>query len=123
MTGILTAVLAIVLVIVGISRYFYTERTRDRRLWHRRYFPKEKDPGPDLVTSCPGPSKSDTEVNLNALFDAEDISCAVETKANFKAWQTAAENEAKAQQSGAITPESIFKDKGFAAGSSCKRRK
>jgi hypothetical protein len=121
MTGILTAILAIVLVVVGISRYFYTERTRDRRLWHRRYFKKEKEPGPDLLTTCPGPS-STTTVNLNALFSAEDISCAKETNKNFNAWAEAAEAEVKSQQTNSVLPESIFEGKGVALGKSCKRR-
>jgi hypothetical protein len=120
MTGIITAILAIVLVVVGISRYFYTERTRDRRLWHRRYFQKEKAPGPDLLTTCPGPST--TTVNLNALFSAEDISCAKETNTNFKAWAAAAEAEAINQQTNSVIPVGIFEGKGIAAGKTCKRR-
>lgn len=121
-TGILTAVLAILLVIVGISRYFYTERTRDRRLWHRRYFQKEKEPGPDLLTTCPGPSTT-TEVNLNALFSPEDISCAKETNSNFKAWAEAAEKEAAAQQIESTIPTSMFGGVGADIGKSCKRRR
>ena len=123
MTGILTAVLAIVLIIVGISRYFYTERTRDRRLWHRRYFKKEDVSKPDLIKSCPGPSAGETEINLNALFDAEDISCAVETNDNFKKWQEAAAAEATKQQTSSVIPKSIFANTGLETGKSCKRRR
>jgi hypothetical protein len=121
MTGILTAILAVLLIVIGVSRYFYTERTRDRRLWHRRYFQTEKDPGPDLITRCPGPS-STTNVNLNALFDAEDITCAIETKDAIKAWANSANEEAKSQINTSAIPESVFSQFGYTKPTSCKRK-
>ncbi len=121
MTGILTAILAVLLIVIGVSRYFYTERTRDRRLWHRRYFQSEKDPGPDLITRCPGPSSA-TEVNLNALFDKQDIACAIETKDAIKAWAKSANDEAKAQMNTSAIPISVFSQFGYTKPASCNRR-
>lgn len=121
MTGILTAVLAILLILVGVSRYFYTTRTRDRRLWHRRYFQSESEPRPALINSCPGSPSSATEINLNAIFDNSQISCALETNKNFQEWKTAANKEAERQMKGETLPASIFAASGFARGPSCKK--
>jgi hypothetical protein len=120
MTGILTGGLAFLLVIVGVSRYFYTSRTRDRRLWHRRYFQSEKKPRDDLITTCPGPSAG-TQVNLNALFDKEDITCVQDAKKSYNAWKATVEDEAKSQMAGGVAT-SIFSNFGIDKPTSCKRK-
>jgi hypothetical protein len=121
MTGILTAVLAAIMIIVAISRYFYTSRTRDRRLWNRRYFQSEAEPRPELISVC-GPSSSATEttINLNSLFNKSAIDCAVQTNKEYKAWLDAANKEAANQMAGTGTPESIF-NMGFSRPDSCKK--
>jgi len=48
---VLYGLLALVLVIVGVSRYYYTAHIRDSKLWHRRYFGSAPDPGSGNV--CP----------------------------------------------------------------------
>ena len=121
MTGLLTALLAVILVIVGVSRYFYTTRTRDRRLWHRRYFQTEKDPRPDLISDrCPGAPS--TTINLNALFDTSTIDCAKDTLDARDEWLKQAETEAKNQMLGGVSAASIFASSGPGIPERCKRR-
>ncbi len=120
MTGMITTILAILLVIVGVSRYFYTMRTRDTRLWHRRYFQTEKEPRPDLISSCPGPTSS-TTINLNALFDKEDISCIQDTSAAYTRWKDSVNTEAKTHMEGGDIS-SVFSQYGIEKPASCKRK-
>jgi hypothetical protein len=42
---VLYGLLGLILVIVGVSRYYYTANIRDHKLWHRRYFGTAPDPG------------------------------------------------------------------------------
>jgi hypothetical protein len=42
---VLYGILGSIVLIVGYSRYSYTGNTRDRKLWHRRYFPAVPSPG------------------------------------------------------------------------------
>jgi hypothetical protein len=122
MAGLLTALLAILLVIIGVSRYFYTIRTRDRRLWHRRYFQTEKDPGDQLVTTCPGaPSGTETVVNLNALFSKDTVQCAMDSKNSYKAWLKDANKEAANQMASSANPASIFASMGPNTPDTCRR--
>jgi hypothetical protein len=88
MSGILTIVLAILVVIIGISRYYYTSRIRDKRLWHRKNFGHEEDAKdrPDFIKQCPGPSAA-PEINLNAIFDDDTTQCLAESNAYYKAWK------------------------------------
>lgn len=109
MMSALIATLAILLIIVGVSRYFYNSRTRDRRLWHRRHFQTEvDDDSPDLTDRCPGPTPTVTTINLNALFDAKDIQCAKDTRSAFDTWNANLKKEATNQQNGSKLPASIF---------------
>lgn len=120
MTGILTAILAVILILVAVSRYFYTERTRDRRLWHRRYFKKEKAEQTYATSACGPTSSSGISVDLTGLFSAEDVRCAAETNQNVKKWFQNQENEAKNQMTGASIPGSIFQGLQVADLPSCK---
>jgi len=104
---------------VGVSRYFYTQRTRDRRLWHRRYFQKEKAPPAETTSECPGPSG--VKINLNDMFDTETIQCAAETNRNIKSWFDAQNAEAEAQMLSANMASSIFKTSGLNVSSSCRK--
>lgn len=122
MTGILTALLAVILIIMGISRYFYTIRTRDRRLWHRRYFKTEKDPGGPLLSNCPGPSATPLTVDLNAIFDNTEVQCAIETSDEFDKWKKATNKEIENQINKSVMPASIFAPSGFTVSSKCRKR-
>lgn len=55
MAGLLTMLLVALVVVVGVTRYFYTSRTRDHRQWHRRFFPKEA-PAANPAIKCPCPT-------------------------------------------------------------------
>ena len=121
MTGLLTAILTILVVLIAVTRYFYNMRTRDTRLWHRRYFQTEREPSEKLIDTCPGPSTGETIINLNALFDKEDIQCAIDTKSEFKTWLDASNKEAESQMKGISNAESLF-GTDFNTPESCKRR-
>lgn len=121
MTGILTAILAVILILVAVSRYFYTERTRDRRLWHRRYFQKEKA-GETYAPSACGPTSSGTTLDMTGLISAEDVRCAAEANENVKKWFQNQENEAKNQMTGTSIPGSIFQSLQVSGTPSCARR-
>ena len=87
-TGLSVVALGSVVVIVGITRYFYTSRTRDRRLWHRRYFGEMEPVKPDLL-SCPtplAPSPSGLVLNLNAIFDPKTTRCATALSPAYSKW-------------------------------------
>jgi hypothetical protein len=120
MTGLLTAILAIVVVLIAVTRYFYTIRTRDRRLWHRRYFQSEREPSEKLLNVCPGPSTGEATINLNALFDKEDIQCAIDATSEYKKWLDATNKEAESQMKGLGNASSLFGGS-FNKPDSCKR--
>ncbi len=84
--------LGLIVVFVGVSRYFYTERTRDRRLWHRRYFDVEKEPTTqtDKCASAPSPA-----LDFSSVIDSRPVQCIKETGGMYKSWldTTAAEIE------------------------------
>ncbi len=64
LAGILTTVLLAIVVITGISRYFYTSRTRDTRLWHRRRFEPPTEIPVDGPLKCEG---------NNLVFDMDKV--------------------------------------------------
>ena len=51
--AIMYGLLGLILVIVGVARYYYTANTRDHKFWHRRYFPAAPDPGKGSGDNCP----------------------------------------------------------------------
>lgn len=109
MAGTATMLLFLIVVFVGITRYFYTKRTRDNRLWHRRYFGTEDESKPDLL-KCPGPSVAGPiEVNLNALIDPNVTQCAVEINDQQAAWFDQASKEAQNFIESGAPVSSIFK--------------
>lgn len=100
MTAIASMALALMVLIVGVSRYFYTRRTRDRHLWNRRYFANETAPGGDLFPStCAGPTGV-TTINLDSLVDPRTTRCAMEASDAFKKLQEAAQTEVLNQMQG-----------------------
>lgn len=108
MTGTATLLLFLIVLFVGVTRYFYTKRTRDNRLWHRRYFGTEGEAAPDLL-KCPGPSVAgDVEVNLNALVDPNITQCAAEIDDQQEKWFETANAEAKAFIEAGAPVSSIF---------------
>jgi hypothetical protein len=121
MTAISTMVLALVVVIVGVSRYFYTRRTRDRHLWNRRYFANEKAPGADLFPSTCGGPTSATTINLDALVDPRTTQCAIESSDAFKRLEEAAQAEVISQMAGTSANSLWSSSLTLGPSSSCKR--
>ncbi len=54
LAGILTTILLAIVIITGVTRYFYTSRTRDKRLWHRRRFEPPSDLPVEGPLKCEG---------------------------------------------------------------------
>ena len=120
MTGLLMAILAVIVFIIGVSRYFYTIRTRDRRLWHRRYFQAERNPPEQLFNVCGPSAAKETTINLNALFSNSQIQCGLDANEEYDRWAKTVNAEAEAQMKGENAT-SIFST-GFNKPASCKRR-
>jgi hypothetical protein len=95
MTGTATMLLFFIVLLVGVTRYFYTKRTRDNRLWHRRYFGTEGTADADLL-KCPGPSVAgDMELDINALIDPSKTQCLAEINDQAQKWFDQANQETK----------------------------
>jgi hypothetical protein len=119
MSGLITVGLAIIVVIIGISRYYYTARVRDKRLWHRRHFGNEGDAKdrPEFITTCPGPSIAPV-INLNAIVSGETTQCLAETKTIFNNWVDTMNQATQNTIDGA----SVSLDSVASVGSTCRRR-
>jgi hypothetical protein len=121
-TGLAVAALSAIVILVGISRYYYTNRTRDRRLWHRRYFGTMEADKPDLI-SCPtplAPSPSGVTINLNAIFSKKTTECASALSPAYNKWfDTVASEITNYQLAGAPTS-SIFGNTKFNLPGQCK---
>jgi len=89
LASLLIGLLLTIVVITGIYRSYYTRRTRDTRLWHRRTFPKE-EPVKD-------PLRCDKDGNIE--FDASELipkdvsACASDITQRFNSWQDNLENQ------------------------------
>lgn len=110
--GITVAVLGIVVIIVGVSRYFYTARTRDNRLWHRRRFGEMSADKPDLIkcpgAGAPGVAGAPTTINLNAIFSEKTTECAAALKPAYNAWFDGVSAEIKNYELANAPVSSIF---------------
>jgi uncharacterized membrane protein len=83
MASLLYAILAVIVGGTGLYRYFYTNRTRDPRLWHRRYFGGATPPEPALKCAGDGP----VEFDINTIIPKEVTQCADSAQQNFEKWQ------------------------------------
>jgi len=84
MAGLLTGILVAIVALVGIYRYYYTNRTRDTRLWHRRYFPKAAAPNPPAKCDPNG----ELSLDLNALLPKGLTQCVDDEAGKFSDWQS-----------------------------------
>ena len=103
LAALLTFLVGFIVVALGVYRYYYTRRTRDNRLWHRRYF------GP---ATAPKPAaKCDKDGNLafdvNDLIPASVTQCADDAAGRFNSWQENLESEITAFQTAGTTPSRI----------------
>lgn len=104
MAGLIYGIMALGLVCVGLYKYFYTAKTRDVKLWHRRYF--GSTPPPPKPNVCP-PSDVTTELIDDALQFAGQAAltagqCANNLNAGLGAINAAATNEVIGIQTGKI---------------------
>lgn len=103
MAALLTGVLVGIVAIVGIYRYYYTNRTRDTRLWHRRSFGSAKPP--------PTPAKCNPdgslEFDLNAIIPKDVTQCLDGAASKFESWQKSLSNEMSSFQESGDTPSRV----------------
>jgi hypothetical protein len=121
-TGLAVAALCAVVVVVGISRYYYTNRTRDRRLWHRRYFGTMAADKPDLI-SCPtplAPSPSGITINLNSIFSEKTTECTAALKPAYNQWFDTVSAEIRDYQLAGSPTSSIFGNTSISLPDKCK---
>lgn len=107
LAGLLTLIILVVVLGVGIYRYFYTTRTRDPRLWHRRYFNTAKPPRAAVQCDRGG----NIDVDVNALIPKEVTQCVDDAAQRFNSWQDALKQEIVAYQTTGATPSRILGDK------------
>jgi len=115
-TGGLAAVsyglLGVILVVVGLYKYFYTEGARDVKLWHRRYFGSTEapPPGPPACPVLPGSIQDEWDNALkfaNKAYNA-GVSCAENVASDVEFGLALANAGATAEmlaiQQGAVDP-------------------
>lgn len=81
--GLLILILLSVVAMTGVYRYYYTKRTRDTRLWHRRRFedPEPSPAGPPIKCDKNG----NIAVDLDAILPSGAAGCAMTVKDTAKA--------------------------------------
>ena len=100
MAGLLTGLLVAIVVIVGVYRYYYTNRVRDTRLWNRRYFPKASAPTPP--PSCD--SAGNLVTDLKNIIPEDIRNCANQQADKFSEWQNTLTAEMQNYQSTGTDP-------------------
>lgn len=101
LAGLLYIALAIIAAGTGLYRYYYTSRTRDPRLWHRRYFGSAAPPKP--AAQC---DKSGNIIfDVNSVIPKAATQCADDATQRFDRWQENLQKEImNYQTSGGATP-------------------
>jgi hypothetical protein len=103
LAGLLTGILLVIVGGLGLYRYYYTRRTRDPRLWHRRYFGSAAPP--KRPTKCNPDGTMD--VDLNSVIPEAVTQCADDAGKRYGAWQDNLENELSAFMETGATPSRI----------------
>lgn len=103
MAGLMTGLLVLVVAVAAIYRYYYTNRIRDTRLWHRRYFGTSQ--APKTVTKCSPDGTLD--IDLNTIIPESVTQCADDASRRFNEWQKQMEKEISAFQETGTTPSRI----------------
>ncbi len=104
LAGLLAVILVAIVVVVGVARYYYTERTRDHRLWHKRYFAAQKPLEP--VARCGDGSVP--EFNLNTVVGEGVTQCADEIAGDFSDFGNSLMSEMRDYQELGAKPKGIF---------------
>jgi len=105
MASLLTVLLLGVVAVIGVYRYYYTRRTRDNRLWHRRYFGTAK--APNNCSSC---KDNQLSVDLNCALgiSGDATACAEEKAYQFGRWQRDLQKEMLAYQEAGTDPAAVI---------------
>lgn len=103
LAGLLTGMLLVIVGGLGVYRYYYTRRTRDPRLWHRRYFGRAAPP--KKAPRCNPDGTMD--VDLNAVIPESVTQCADDAAKRFGAWEENLEKEMSAFMETGATPSRI----------------
>jgi hypothetical protein len=98
MAAVLSAIIAVIVGIVGVWRYMFTEQARDPRLWNRRKFGYVGPPPASKAPDCPvDPTKTpedDTFINnVGASLGACANNYGTNAKANVKKLGSAVNSE------------------------------
>ena len=116
MAALLTGGLVAIVAIVGIYRYYYTNRTRDTRLWHRRTFDVK-------VEAPPAPPKCNPDgtlaFDLNSLIPKGVTQCLDGAANKFESWQKSVEDELSSFQESGTTPSRMANIGGTLSGLVC----
>lgn len=105
-TNTMASLLMILLVVIvggtGLYRYFYTTRTRDSRLWHRRYFGDASAPKSAIKCDTDGTIVFD----VNSVIPKSATECADDATNRFQQWQSNLQDEISAYQTTGKDPAS-----------------
>jgi hypothetical protein len=107
MAGLLTVLIILVVLVTGVYRYTYTSQTRDKRLWHRRYFPEES-PVAKSALKC-GPN-GQVEFDLNQIIPEAVTRCGEEAVINTQKAMASMESEMLGYQQGTASIKSKLTD-------------
>lgn len=101
LAGLLTSLVLIIVVLLGLYRYYYTSRIRDTRLWHRRKFETVAKPSePPMKCDAQG----NLDIDLNALIPKPATECADEVAQRIGTWQSNLQKEMEEYQLTGKTP-------------------
>jgi len=122
LAGIIYGFIAIMLVCVGLYKYFYTEKTRDNRLWHRRYF--GSTPPPPKPNQCPDTTTTQQDIDDALAFVGNAAltagQCANNLNAGLGQINDAATKEVMGIQSGNLSAlQQVSALGGALAGAAC----
>jgi hypothetical protein len=99
----LTMVLCAIVAIVGVYRYYYTNRIRDTRLWHRRTFEKAPPVHPPVKCDPNG----NIDIDLNSVFPEAATECAAGLANKFGSFQDSLINEISSFSEDGKAPSSL----------------
>ena len=101
LAGILYGILALAAAGTGFYRYYYTTRTRDPRLWHRRNFGTATAPAVPVQCTQGG----DVAFDINSVIPKAVTQCADDAAQHYAKWQENLQQEmTNYQSSGGATP-------------------
>jgi hypothetical protein len=83
LAGLLYGILALIAAGTGLYRYYYTSRTRDPRLWHRRNFGSAETPKPPVQCDKDG----NVVFDVNSVIPKAATQCADDASARYEKWQ------------------------------------